>query len=205
MARDKSEYKSGINKAARTFTALIEAVEDLGGNDEHIRRIETDPTLRGELAKLIVGQSQNGAGDTHAVTVDYDLGLEHMIALGRYDWKNSDIKPKHFPVKGEGKVDVEITLVHYNRVMSTDDVLKDLDARGLRPIKIEELLALGANEKTRDLQREFPIIALGSVWQDLSGSRRCPCLDRDGSKRPLSLGWFVLGFDEFCRFGAVRK
>lgn len=205
MAREKSEFKSGMGNSMRNYLKLVEAVEDLGGGDDQLKRIETDATLRVEIAKLIVGQSQNGTGDSHQVTVDYSQSLEQMIAAGRYDWKNDDIKAKHFPVKGEGKVDLEITLVHYNRVMNTDDVLKDLDQRGLRPIKSEELLALGANEKTRDLQRQFPIIALGSVWQDLDGRRYCPYLYGHGSKRRLSLHWFDYGFHEVCRFAAVRK
>ncbi len=207
MARDKSEFKSGINKAARTFTALIEAVEDLGGNDEHIRRIETDAKLRRELAVLIVGQNANGTGlgDTYTVTVDLDKKLKAMIEAGRYDWTNSDITDKHFPIEGSGQSQVEIILRHYDKVMSTDAVLADLDQNGLRPATIAELLALGADPKTRDLQREFPIIALGSVWQRLYGYRYCPYLYRNGSKRHLRLDWIVSDWREICRFAAVRK
>ena len=207
MARDKSELKSGINKAARTFTALIEAVEDLGGNDEHIRRIETDAKLRRELAVLIVGQNTNGAslGDTHTVTVDRYKKLKAMIAAGRYDWADSDITDKHFSVEGSGTETVEIILRHYDKVMSTDAVLADLDKNGLRPATIDELLALGADSKTRDLQRQFPIIALGSVWQSLGGHRYCPYLRTYGSKRRLRLLWLDYDFDVICRFAAVRK
>lgn len=58
MAREKSELKSGISIAARIFVKLIEAVEDEGGNDADVRRIETDENLRSEIAKLIVGSAK---------------------------------------------------------------------------------------------------------------------------------------------------
>ncbi len=203
MARDKSEYKSGINKAARAFTKLIEAVEDAGGGDEHIALIETDEALRRDLAKRIVGQKTNGLGDTYTVTVDRDKKLKAMIEAGRYDRTDLDITDKRFPVKGSGTVEIDIELVHYGRYMSTDAVLKDLDARGLRPIRIEELLAPGCTKP--ELQREFPIIALGSVWLGLDGGRRCPGLYGYGSERHLFLGWLGNDVDEVCRFAAVRK
>lgn len=203
MARDKSELKSGMGNSMRNYLKLVEAVEDLGGGDDQLKRIETDATLRVEIAKLIVGQSQNGTGNVHRVTVDRDKKLKAMIEAGRYDYANSDITDKHFPVEGSGTVEIDIELVHYGRDMSTDAVLKDLDARGLRPAKIEELLALGATKP--ELQREFPIIALGSVWQDLHGDRDCPCLDGLGSGRGLHLYWFGGGWGDGCRFAAVSQ
>jgi hypothetical protein len=203
MARQKSELKSGIGKSMRTFTALIEAVEDLGGGDEQLRRIETNADLRQELAKLIVGQNASSTGNFHRVTVDRDKKLKAMIQAGRYDWTNSDITDKHFPVEGSGVVEVDIELVHYGHTMSTDAVLKNLDTRGLRPAKIEELLALGAAKP--ELQREFPIIVLGSVWRDPVGCQFVPCLVWGGSKRDLDLNWIDGTWGGLCRFLAVRK
>ncbi|MBI3573124.1 MAG: hypothetical protein HY092_02910 [Candidatus Kerfeldbacteria bacterium] len=203
MAREKSELKSGMGNSMRNYLKLVEAVEDLGGGDDQLKRIESDAALRVEIAKLIVGQSQNGTGNIHHVTVDRDKKLKAMIKAGRYDWTNSDINDKHFPVEGSGTVEIDIELVHYGRGMSTDAVLKDLDARGLRPAKIEELLALGAAKP--ELQREYPIIALGSVWQNLFGDCSCPYLYRGGSGRRLSLIRFGDGWRGICRFAAVRK
>lgn len=138
-----------------------------------------------------------------ALTVDYGQTLDAMIAAGRYDWKNDDITAKHFPVQGEGQAEVEITLVHIGRDMSTDNVLKELDTRGLRPAKIEELLALGASQP--ELQRQFPIIALGSIGRCPHGRRRVAYLGRDGAKRCLRLLWCEDVWRGICRFAAVRK
>lgn len=205
MAREKSELKSGMGNSMRNYLKLVEAVEDLGGGDDHLRRIENDTALRGEIAKLIVGQSQNGTGNVYRVTVDRDKKLTVMIQAGRYDWTDSDITERHFPVEGSGTVEVDIEFVHYNRVMSTDDVLNDLDRRGYRPATIDELLALGADPKTRDLQREFPIVALGSVWQELYGRRGVAALGGNASRRCLDLGWIEDVWDGVYRFAAVRK
>jgi len=201
MAREKSELKSGMGKAMETLVSLIEEVEDLGGSDDDIRRIKTNKALRRQIAELIV--SDRVICDRHNVVVDYGMSLADMLAVGKYDWKNNDITTKHFPTQDNGQAEVEIFLVHIGRDMGTDNVLKELDARGLRPAKIEELLALGADQP--ELQRQFPIIALGSVWRVSDGSRRVACLGRSGAERSLGLRWYGFGWDDVCRFAAVRK
>ena len=45
------------------------------------------------------------------ISVDYSETLEQMIAAGRYDWKNSDLTAKRFPIKGKGIVEFEAMLV----------------------------------------------------------------------------------------------
>jgi hypothetical protein len=82
-------------------------------------------------------------------------------------------------------------------------VLKEFEARGLRAATLPELLAFGATYPEK--QREFPIVALRSVWQNRDGLRCVPCLDRDGSKRMLGLRWLGRRWLDDCRFAAVRK
>lgn len=74
---------------------------------------------------------------------------------------------------------------------------------GFRPALIEDLLALGAEYP--ELQKQFPIVALGSVWQDPGGRRRVPYLRWDGGGRDLDLYWFGDDWDERWRFAAVRN
>jgi hypothetical protein len=87
--------------------------------------------------------------------------------------------------------------------MSTDAVLKALDEEGLRPATISELLAVGIQHSK--LQLQFPIIALGSVWQSSNGIRRVGYLSSDGGKRELGLNWLGNDWNDTCRFAAVRK
>lgn len=137
------------------------------------------------------------------VEVDYGKTLAEMIESGRYDWTNDDITSKRFPIRGEGKVERALVLVHPNRMVSTDEALSELDRRGLRPAKIEELLALGITRP--ELQKEFPIVALGSHWVDPHGDRYFAYLDWDDDERNLRLRWYGNVWYEIYRFLAVRK
>ncbi len=65
------------------------------------------------------------------------------------------------------------------------------------------LLALGAEYP--DLQKEFPIVALGSVWRDLGGRRLVAYLAYWRSKRSLGLRWVGLDWGGPCRFLAASK
>ena len=155
--------------------------------------------LRGEL---VVPGTENIV--SYSITIDYGKTLEEMVKAGAYDWKNSDITSEHFPIDGNGMVECTTELVHFNRSISTDDALAELDKQGFRPATIEELLAFGSTNP--EIQRQFPIIALGSVWASRGGDRCVAYLNRRGSERGLSLDWFDDDdWDDHCRFLAVRK
>jgi hypothetical protein len=78
-----------------------------------------------------------------------------------------------------------------------------MDKAGYRPATLAELLALG--EAHPELQKEFPIVALGSIWHDADGNRDVPVLSFDGSRRKLFLNWFVNDWYVNFRFLGVRK
>lgn len=143
----------------------------------------------------------------YLVTVDYNQSLQQMIEAGHYTEANSDITEKHFiqdiiENKDRGKVETTLTLVHFNRRMSSDGVLKKFAQRDLRPGTLPELLAFGA--KYPDIQRRFLIIALGSLWK--KPEYFClPELDGNSAARYLFLRCFDDGYHSSCRFLAVRK
>ncbi len=139
----------------------------------------------------------------YSISVNYNQSMEEAIRAGNYDWYNDDITSKHFPTERSGRHKVEVELVHFGRDMSTNNVLAELDKCGLRPAELHELLAFGA--KYPEIQRESPIIALGSVWQYSSVDDYCPCLSWGGSGRDLDLGWVGRDWSSGCRFAAVRK
>lgn len=135
-------------------------------------------------------------------TVDFGRSLEQMIADGHYDRRNNDITAARFPISGSGKVRVEGKLFPFNRYMSSDQVERELDAAGYRVATIAELLAFGASFP--DVQRQFPVVALGSVAM-VCGYRYVACLGRDGARRSLHLGWRDDDWRDCYRFLAVRK
>jgi len=137
------------------------------------------------------------------VLVDYDMSLTEMIAAGRYFWRIYEINATNFPVSGESQKEVKLKLIHLNRVASTEEILEEMDRRGLQPAKIEELLGLGA--KYPELQKQFPIIALGSVWRHPNGYLYAPCLNWLDRARFLGLHCYDNLWEEYCRFLAVPK
>lgn len=216
----KSAIVSGVGWLATFWLALERAVKEAGGSDEDLHRLGTEEgedtlrkmarvaVLRGECEILVPTkpgtESQHAhVPTTYQVTVDYGQSLDQMIAAGRYNSRNSDINSKNFPITGTGQVEVELHLVHLNKVASTEEVLAELDRRGLRPAKIEESLSFGA--KYPNLQKEFPIVALGSVWRRPCGCRGVADLAGWDGERSLLLYWIESGWSERCRFAAVSK
>lgn len=108
--------------------------------------------------------------------------------------------------KGISKENREVAFeyIHMDRKASTDEVLAEMDRKGLRPALYEELL--GFAEKYPDEQRKFPIVALGSKTR-VGGDRGVAFLCGFGDGRSLDLHWLGLGSDwrSDYRFLAVRK
>ncbi|MBI1852361.1 MAG: hypothetical protein HYR85_18630 [Planctomycetes bacterium] len=149
---------------------------------------------------LLVAAVGDANHATFSLTVDYRQSLKMMIKAGRYDYINSDITSRHFPV-APGPAEVTIELVRFDRVMSTDAVLAELEKRGVRPATLPELLAFGA--KYPEKQREFSVVALASVWRPWRDLRSSPCLWGDARERFLDLRWLDWWGLPY-RFAAVR-
>lgn len=98
--------------------------------------------------------------------------------------------------------DVAFEYVRMHQYASTDEVLAEMDRKGLRPALYEEFL--GFVEKYPDERLKFFIIALGSqtrVWW----YRRVACLWLDDIGERLDLLWFDGDWIGNCRFLAVRE
>ena len=155
------------------------------------------------IAELYESGNQKKEG-VYSVTVDYGLSLAKMIKAGKYDYVNSDINAKNFPVARIGKVEMKnLELVHLNCNASTDEAIQEIGKRGLGLGDLPMLLALGA--KYPELQREFPVAALGSSWVNRDGFRRVACLWSDDGNRRLYLDWYGIMWCVHYRFLAVCK
>lgn len=140
---------------------------------------------------------------TYSARVDYNQTLTEMINVGKYDWVNSNITQEHFPIEGEAAQEVDLVLVHLNRWARTSEVEAEIKKQGLRPADLAELLAFGA--KYPDVQKQFPIAALGSVWVSPSGNRYVPYLDGSwNGERGLDLRWYEDHWDDYWRFLAAH-
>ncbi len=225
-SKKNRDFMSAFGTASDAFQKLAQDVYARGGDDEALRLIISDDWLRGRLADLIVGGRRPEAGN-YTVTIDWSRSLEQMIAAGRYDYANEDINQKNFllrppasedgsersdcggshltPGQVSGDGETELELVHLGPNLATEQVLAELDRRGLRPATLPELLAFG--EAYPDVQWEFPVAAPGSSWTRPDGLRLVPCLGSYSGVRYLHLYWGApdARWSDDCRFLAVRK
>lgn len=171
----------------------IEAIiNKLGGMEGALSFLRGEKTL----------QAQQTSSTLFTVEIDYGLALSGMIADGKYDWVNGDLTERLFRLTGRGIVVRNLQLLQYDRTTSSEEVLKIIEAIGVEPAAIEDLLAFGA--KYPDEQRKYPVIALGSS-AEVRGDRYVPYLGRDGAKRRLSLSCSPRGWARPCRFLARNK
>lgn len=140
--------------------------------------------------------------NSHLIVVDYDMSIEETIKLGKYGEIGPHLTSQNFPTERKGKAEIKMELIQFNRSISTEEVLKELDQMGYRPTELKELSALGA--MCPDLQK---VIALGSVlFFPTDGSHHAPAFtfNKDG-KRSLNIYWLGNNWSKSWRFAAVHK
>lgn len=119
---------------------------------------------------------QIARSETFPVKVDYTQTLDEMIKAGKYTAKDRTITAENLPheISGKGTVNVEVVLLQFSRDISSAEVKKEITSRGLEPVKIEHLLAFGAQHP--EVQRKFEIAFLGACWIEMGRFRVVPCL-----------------------------
>jgi hypothetical protein len=156
--------------------------------------------LRGELVEKPVSYII----DTYYITTNYDRSIDDFVEFGNYDWINEDINDQNFPKIKNHQVDGEKTfsLFYFNYSLSSESVISAMKAENYRPATMRELLIFGENNP--EIQRKFPIVALGQE-NDSFGDRRVGYLDGSLLKRIIDLFFFNRDWDNYCRFLAVRN
>lgn len=120
--------------------------------------------------------------DRHPIAAD-GRSLDDLLSAGCYDHVNRYLHPLS---GGPAPADFA-ALVCLERVATTAEVSTELDRLALEPGRLPELLALGAARP--ELQRAFPIVALGAAEAYPSGYRRLPFLWGSPHVRHLDLRW----------------
>lgn len=228
--KNVSAIVSGAGWIGGFANLLVQEMRRQGWSDESIHALVTESKPEEQSIQKIVSLLKSPkaiqAGDTFSVTIDYKKSLADMIAVGKYDYVNPNIVEKNFPIQQRPSVSeadmqssgnpyrtlgvqndnsANIVLVHLNKAVKTSEVLAYMDKQGLRPAYIEELLAFG--EKYPEIQRQFPVVALGSVWVSSGQGRSVACLGSGGSERDLGLYWGGPdgAWGGVYRFAAVSK
>jgi len=143
--------------------------------------------------------------DELLLAVDYSQPLKEADTIGHFSWWDDlYIIVDHFSHQQYGKATVIARLIRFDHLVSTDQVLRFMDERDLRPATLAELVAFGTQYHAKQM-RSSPIIALGSIWIDSSGFYHVPFIQR-GYSRCCLLGfhWFHASGQRNHRFLAVR-
>lgn len=121
--------------------------------------------------------------------------LTKLIKQGNFYYVNSNITLETFPP--ESIRSEEYKLFHFNRYISSDDAVKEMEKEGYAPANIYELLSWKGWNGTDW------VVGFGSE-ASVIGGRGIPYLIGSGSGRDLSLSWRDGGWSAVCRFLAVR-
>lgn len=146
---------------------------------------------------------------TRRLFVDYRMSLEAMKAAGGYYFQDGSITAERFPVTGEGVVEMEVGLLHLNRIVWPDDVKREIGlidpVRPWAPSPPEPLLAFGA--AFPGTQYRFPVVGLCSLFYH-DGVVSNLYLDNYCEQRVLRLRLSRKdredGWNSHCRFLTVR-
>jgi len=182
---------------------------------EHARAIIRNNDLGRIMVKALMAEIKKP--DEPTITSYPDVPVDYSIRSSddfskEFDWVSDGYREARDWQRHEscrylhfiGKRDVAFELVHYNKIMTTEQVLDALEAKGLRPATLEEIVSFARIHP--ELQKEFPIVGLGSSCR-CRGHHFVPYLDWDGTERCLDLHDDGPGREwrEFYRFLAVCK
>jgi hypothetical protein len=139
------------------------------------------------------------------LSVDHSKPLRARIAAGRYTDLSKGILSES-PSRKNGRREYEARIFHFDEIISSQGAKKKIEQADKRlPWKVapvDQLVALG--NLLPHLQRQFPIVALGTVFKK-GPVPQVACLHHgDGLKRYIVLRWIG---DDWCgdfAFLAIR-
>ena len=188
---------------------LADAFEKAGLDEKDLTKMRSQEVMTAIIGILrgaveLVVKTISFIASTFTVMVDETISVEEAVKDGKFDWSHENIDSTNFPKPDSGaKVEKEMALFHFGKGISSEGAIAQMDAEGYRPATIHEALAFAKAHP--ELQRQFPIVALGSATS-VGGDRFVAGLYRRVAERGLDL----LGFDDDVwvgsyRFLAVRK
>lgn len=111
--------------------------------------------------------------------------IKKLVNAGKYDWVNEDVSDEHFPNAQTTVSRVGLKLFSFERRISTEEVILAMEGEGFVPANAAELLSLGNLHK--NLQKQFPLVALGQKWNFSSKNSFVLCLAWHGLLRRIYL------------------
>lgn len=183
---------------------LDRRVRERGGTRDDISLVLSErPDIVEQCAGLIVEAAREMKDRIElSITVKDGETFDILIAAGNYGWRRDWITAKRFPVRKSEAGERKLVVLYFNRLISSEDVIKEALAQGLERPSYEDCLRFGAQHP--DLQRQFPLVFLHEPVRDASGGPDVLCLNRRDGERRLNGDWFDDGWSDSCRFVFVR-
>lgn len=200
----KSAVVSGMGLGLGMLTNADQIRREMGITDEEFHVLATDMG-RKHWRRLFEGMQKESSSryETYTVTIGGYKSLEEAINAGNYGYYSPDIISEHFSLSEGDEKNVEVALIHRDKLEQSQLLIDEFVTSGeYRNITTEETLALGAQYP--ELQRKFPIIALGTVAQ-IDGAWRVLVLHECSGERRLILDWSADTWIQDCHFAFVRK
>jgi len=205
VAREKAVPFAAIYRLATADGRMTLAkIVDLAYTDWQAEQLK--PIKQSDGGHSYRGRTQNNNASFSAKIVYIQPEFEDLMYYQAY--VDPEYKGKRFdPIERCESVSKEnreviFEYVHMDRNASTDEVIAEMDCKGLRPALYEELI--GFAKSYPDEQRKYPIVALGSVTL-MGGYPFVACLWVEDSRPGIFMDCLVGGWQGHCRFLAVRK
>lgn len=187
---------------------LFLTIVTMGNGDTSVNSFSSSPSCsisnpsRQEQESAPVPVLEFKSKDDFLLTVDYSRSLKEIAAGDHYDWWSFPDLLADLLHRENETADLVVNLVRFDHLMVTDDILKFMEKRSLRPATLPELLAFGS--QYHRIQGGLPIIALGSLRVNKNGFRFVPFIERFGSHCQIRFRWMDGGWRWHYRFLAVR-
>lgn len=195
MAREKSGFLSAFGIAFRIWKALVEAVQDAGGSDDDLRRIETDKRLCKKLAELIVGAKMTTwrTLDTQVYQTVADIKMAIEQAGCRIsDWAVNILERVPLPSESETieVVRLRISELGFTKPTTLRNILEAGKKRGLKPCLPVDGVAIRIDYPDQPLN-EIVWLAMEPI-KDSAGGWRVLNVHRDAHGLWLWTCWYDL-------------
>lgn len=160
MSRNRSEIgemKSAFGRSKDLLFALLEGIEDAGGNEDDIARFVKEPELRMQVARLIVG----GPRPTFKLRVDFDDPGHRLVDPGHF--QNADLDPsifdqRNYPIVRTGIRDIVVEFLTVDPKDTIGLVLGQIASR--RDIGLPDMAITRTMLKTYPAEAAAPYISL---------------------------------------------
>lgn len=122
-----------------------------------------------------------------ALTVDYTQTVAQAVGGGNYDIIDKNVTDEKIPIPLEKKGRIEkvmAAVIRFNQYVRRNDAINKINETDYRIANLMELLALGY--LFPELQKDSPIMAIGSEWFD-QGFYYRPLITNNGPKRYIQV------------------